>query len=149
MKKILILFILFLATALILFASSFVHKTTPQKLIPFTIVLDWTPNTNHTGMYVALAKGWYKDEGLDVKILPYSSGASPDVLVTSGKADVGVSAAEGVIADAATGNPVLSIAAIIQHNSSGFMALADSGIKTPKDLDDKIDGGSGSPIESA
>src|SRR5258706_798256 len=115
MKKILILFILFLATALILFASSFVHKTTPQKLIPFSVVLDWTPNTNHTGMYVALAKGWYKEQGLDVKILPYSSASTPDVLVSGGKADVGVSSAEGVIADAAAGAPVVSIAAIIAH----------------------------------
>ena len=54
-----------------------------EKLIPFTVVLDWTPNTNHTGMYVALAKGWYKQQGLDVKILPYASGTAPEVLVAS------------------------------------------------------------------
>jgi len=151
MKKIHIIFILFLITVVFLGSSSIKNKlkNSSEKLTPFTVVLDWTPNTNHTGMYVALAKGWYKEEGLDVKILPYSSSSSPDVLVTSGKADVGVSAAEGVIADAATGNPVVSIAAIMQHNTSGFMALADNGIKTPKDLDAKIYGGSGSPIESA
>jgi ABC-type nitrate/sulfonate/bicarbonate transport system substrate-binding protein len=120
-----------------------------EKLTPFTVVLDWTPNTNHTGMYVALAKGWYKDEGLDVKILPYASGTAPEVLVTSGKADVAVSSTEGVVAAAASGNPVVSIAAIIQHNTSGFLARSDAGIKTPKDLDNKIDGDSASPIEKA
>lgn len=145
-----IIFALFLALGAYALRSKFIKQPqTAEKLTPFTVVLDWTPNTNHTGMYVALAKGWYKDQGLDVKILPYSSGASPDTLVGSGKADVGVSATEGVIADAATGNPVVSIAAIVQHNTSGFMARADSGIKTPRDLDGKIDGGSGSPIESA
>jgi len=152
MKKIYILVILFFATALILIGSSFVKselKPTPEKLKPFTVVLDWTPNTNHTGIYVALAKGWYKDQGLDVKILPYSSSTPPDVLVNGGKADVGVSSAEGVVSSAAAGSPIVSIAAIVQHNTSGFMALADSGIESPKDLDNKIYGGYGSPIEKA
>ncbi len=127
----------------------FSNKKTSEKLTPFTVVLDWTPNTNHTGMYVALAKGWYKAEGLDVKILPYASGTAPEVLVTSGKADVAVSAAEGVVSNAASGNPVVSIAAIVQHNTSGFMALSGHGITSPKDLDNKIDGDSQSPIETA
>jgi len=145
-----IIFAVFLALGAYVLKSKFDgQKKIVEKLTPFTVILDWTPNTNHTGMYVALAKGWYKDEGLDVKILPYASGTAPDVLVTSGKADVGVSSAEGVVSSAAAGNPVVSIAAIVQHNTSGFMALSDSGIKTAKDLDNKIYGGYGSPIEKA
>ncbi|HVA96183.1 MAG TPA: ABC transporter substrate-binding protein [Candidatus Acidoferrales bacterium] len=120
-----------------------------DNLTPFTVVLDWTPNTNHTGMYVALAKGWYKEQGLNVKILPYASGTSPEVLVASGKADVAVSSTEGVVQAAASGNPVVSIAAIIQHNTSGFIARSDGGITRPRDLDNKIDGDSDTPIESA
>lgn len=129
--------------------DQFHAKNETKKLTLFTVVLDWTPNTNHTGMYVALSKGWYKDQGLDVKILPYASGTSPDVLVTSGKANVGVSSTEGVVSSAAAGNQVVSIAAIMQHNTSGFMALADNGVKTAKDLDNKIYGGYGTPIETA
>src|SRR6185437_7107157 len=153
MKRISILFILFLI--LIILVGSYVgikkfyNQSKASTLIPFTVVLDCTPNTNHTGMYVALAKGWYKEQGLDVKILPYASGTSPEVLVTSGKADVAVSNTEGVVAAAASGNPVVSIAAIIQHNTSGFLARSDSGITTPKDLDNKIDGDLASPIEKA
>ncbi len=151
MKKIYILLIVILAAFILVGVGAFTTKQEKKidALTPFTVVLDWTPNTNHTGMYVAQAKGWYKDEGLDIKILPYASGTAPEVLVTSGKADVAVSSTEGVVANAAIGNPVVSIAAIIQHNTSGFMVLADNGIKTPKDLDNRIDGGSGSPIESA
>lgn len=141
--------VLLLITIFFAINNSNSSKQSSGNLIPFTVVLDWTPNTNHTGMYVALAKGWYKDEGLDVKILPYASGTSPEVLVASGKADVAVSATEGVVATAATGNPVVSIAAIIQHNTSGFIARSDAGIKIPKDLDNKIDGDSASPIENA
>ena len=154
MKKTGIIFIFFLFLLIVIGGYASIKKLHGQtkpavSLIPFTVVLDWTPNTNHTGMYVALAKGWYKDAGLDVKILPYASGTAPEVLVTSGKADVAVSSTEGVVAAAASGNPVVSIAAIIQHNTSGFLARNDSGIKTPKDLDNKIDGDSASPTEKA
>jgi len=38
-----------------------------------TIALDWTPNTNHTGFYVAKGMGWYSEVGLDVDIIPPSS----------------------------------------------------------------------------
>ena len=121
----------------------------PQKLTTMTLALDWTPNTNHTGIYVALAKGWYRAEGIDLKLLPYSSNVSPDVLVSSGKADVGISATEGVVADAAVGQPVVSIAAIIQHNTSALVTLASSGLTRPRMLDGKIYGAFGAPYENA
>jgi len=121
----------------------------PQKLTTMTLALDWTPNTNHTGIYVALAQGWYRAEGIDLKLLPYSANVSPDVLVSTGKADVGVSSTEGIVADAAVGQPVVSIAAIIQHNTSALVTLASSGLTRPSDLDGKIYGGFGAPYESA
>ncbi len=121
----------------------------PQKLTTMTLALDWTPNTNHTGIYVALAKGWYRDEGIDLKLLPYSSNVSPDVLVSSGKADVGISATEGVVSDAAVGQPVVSIAAIIQHNTSALVTLASSGLTRPRMLDGKTYGAFGAPYENA
>jgi len=114
-----------------------------------TLALDWTPNTNHTGIYVALAQSWYRAEGIDLKLLPYSANVSPDVLVSTGKADVGVSSTEGIVADAAVGQPVVSIAAIIQHNTSALVTLASSGLTRPSDLDGKIYGGFGAPYESA
>ena len=120
-----------------------------RPLTTMTLALDWTPNTNHTGIYVALSKGWYADEGINLKLLPYSANVSPDVLVSSGKADVGISSTEGIVADAATGQPVVSIAAIIQHNTSALVTLASSGLNRPRDLDGKIYGGFGAPYESA
>ena len=44
-------------------------RSPSQGLTRVTLMLDWTPNTNHTGLYVAQAKGFYKDAGLDVTIL--------------------------------------------------------------------------------
>jgi ABC-type nitrate/sulfonate/bicarbonate transport system substrate-binding protein len=121
----------------------------PQKLTTMTLALDWTPNTNHTGIYVALAKGWYRQQGIDLKILPYSANVTPDTLVSSGKADVGISSTESIVADAATGQPVVSIAAILQHNTSALVTRADSGLNNPRDLDGKVYGGFGAPYESA
>ena len=121
----------------------------PQKLATMRLALDWTPNTNHTGIYVALKEGWYRAEGIDLQLLPYSASVSPDVLVSSGKADVGVSSTEGIVADAAVNQPVVSIAAIIQHNTSALVTLASSGLTRPRDLSGKIYGGFGAPYESA
>src|SRR5579863_10349169 len=130
-------------------ACSLSSTPTSQPLTTVKLALDWTPNTNHTGIYVALAQNWYRAEGIDLVLLPYSASVSPDVLVSSGKADVGISSTEGIVADAATGQPVVSIAAIIQHNTSALVTLASSGLNHPRDLDGKIYGGFGAPYESA
>ena len=127
--------------------TSAAHGT--QKLTKMQLALDWTPNTNHTGIYVALKNGWYADQGIDLMPLPYSSNVSPDVLVSSGKADVGISSTEGIVADAAVKQPVVSIAAILQHNTSALVTLKSSGITRPRQLDGKIYGGFGAPYENA
>src|SRR5258707_2798295 len=125
-------------------------KTTPpQQLTTMSLALDWTPNTNHTGIYVALNQHWYQAEGINLQLLPYSTNVSPDVLVSSGKANVGISATEGIVSDAAAGQPVVSLAAIIQHNTSALVTLASSGLTRPRDLDGKVYGGFGAPYESA
>jgi ABC-type nitrate/sulfonate/bicarbonate transport system substrate-binding protein len=124
-------------------------QQTPRKLTKMSLALDWTPNTNHTGIYVALEKGWYRQQGIDLQILPYSANVSPDTLVSSGRADVGISSTESIVADKATGQPVVSIAAILQHNTSALVTLASSGLNRPRDLDGKIYGGFGAPYEPA
>jgi ABC-type nitrate/sulfonate/bicarbonate transport system substrate-binding protein len=125
------------------------NTSTTQKLTPMTLALDWTPNTNHTGIYVAYSKGWYRQQGIDLHILPYSQSVAPETLVSTGKADVAISSTESEVSAAATGQPVVSIAAIIQHNTSELAALAGSGINSPRDLDGKVYGGFGAPYESA
>jgi ABC-type nitrate/sulfonate/bicarbonate transport system substrate-binding protein len=130
-------------------ASNPGSAATAQKLTSMTLALDWTPNTNHTGIYVALQKGWYRDQGIDLKILPYSPNVAPETLVSNGKADVAISSTEGVVTNTAAGQPLVSIAAIIQHNTSGLVTLADSGLTRPRDLDGKTYGGFGEPYENA
>lgn len=113
-----------------------------------TVVLDWTVNTNHTGLYVALDKGYFSDLGLNVEIIsPPETGAAG--LLLSGKAQFGVSYQEGITFARAGGNPLIGIAAVIQHNTSGFASRKDENIKSPKDFENKNYGGWGSPIEEA
>lgn len=113
-----------------------------------TVVLDWTPNTNHTGLYVAKEKGYFKDEGLDVDIIqPGEAGA--DQLVAAGKAQFGISAQESITEARIQGVPIVSIAAIIQHNTSGFASPKEKNITSPKDFENKTYGGWGAPVEKA
>lgn len=119
-----------------------------KKLKKVTVVLDWTPNTNHTGLYVAKEKGYFAEEGLDVEIImPGEAGADP--IVASGKAEFGVSAQEAVTLARAEGIPLVSIAAVIQHNTSGFASPVEKNIQSPKDFEEKKYGGWGSPIEES
>jgi ABC-type nitrate/sulfonate/bicarbonate transport system substrate-binding protein len=123
-------------------------RTQDAALPTLSLALDWTPNTNHTGIYVALHKGWYKAAGITVKLLPYSSSVTADQLVSSGKADLGISSTEQIVADTGAGAPVVSVAAIVAHNTSVLAVLKSSGITSPRQLAGKIYGGFGSPFET-
>jgi ABC-type nitrate/sulfonate/bicarbonate transport system substrate-binding protein len=118
-----------------------------QHLTPVSIALDYTPNTNHTGIYVAQQKGWYQQQGLNLTILPYSQNAAPEALVASGKADFAISYEENVTTARVSGQDLVSIAAIIQQNTSGLAVRADSGITSPAQLVGKTYGAFGDPFE--
>ncbi|MDY0234797.1 MAG: ABC transporter substrate-binding protein [Gudongella sp.] len=128
---------------------------TPQEednveLEKITVILDWVPNTNHTGLYVALENGYYEEEGLEVEIIQPTAGGSAD-LIAAGQGEFGISYQEQVTyaRTAADPLPVVAIAAIIQHNTSGFGSPVDKNIVTPKDFEGKKYGGWGSPMEEA
>ena len=115
-----------------------------------TFVLDWTPNTNHTGLYVAEEKGYFKEEGLDVEIVqPPEDGA--DALVASGKAQLGISF-QDTMAPGVTGEnalPNTAIAAVVQHNTSGIISRKGEGMDSPKGLEGKKYATWDAPIEKA
>lgn len=113
-----------------------------------TLMLNWTPNTHHNGIYAAIEKGWYKDAGLKVKIVEPAAGGVEQV-VAAGNADFGISVQESVIPARAEGVPVVSIGTIIQHNDSSLMMLSSEGVKRPKDLAGKTYGGFGGALETA
>ena len=107
----------------------------PAAMDAVRVVLDWTPNTNHTGLYVALEKGWFAAENLDVEIMqPPEDGGT--LLLAAGNAEYAIGFQESMGPAIARDDalPIEAIAAIISHNTSGIMSLAQSDITTPKDL---------------
>ncbi|HEX5456180.1 MAG TPA: ABC transporter substrate-binding protein [Candidatus Saccharimonadales bacterium] len=149
MKKTIFAAVVIAAAAILAWSWWHKNEQDTSNLEPFTFALDWTPNTNHTGIYVALNKGWYKDQGIDLKILPYSDSTLPDVLVATGKADAGIGSTESTVSDAGVGSNVVSLASIVAHNTSVIAVRKDSGITTPAQLDGKTFGGFGAPYEKA
>ena len=103
-----------------------------------TFVLDWTPNTNHTGLYVALEQGLFEKAGLEVEIVqPPEDGA--EALVGSGNAQFGVSFQDSMLPAVAGDNamPIQAVAAVVQHNTSGIISLKGKGMDRPKGLEGK------------
>lgn len=115
-----------------------------------TVILDYVANTNHTGMYVALDQGYYEAEGLNVTIIEPTEGATA-TLIAVGKGDFGISYQEDVTIalTAADPLPIKAIAAVIQHNTSGFATYADKNISSPKDFEGRTYAGWGGPGEEA
>ncbi len=118
-----------------------------EELNPVTLMLDWVPNTNHTGIFVADAKGYFKDAGLDVRIIQPGE-VYPEAAVVSGAAEFGISFQEQVTLARADNIPIVSIAAVLQHNTSGFASLADLNITDPSDFEGLRYGSFGSPFET-
>ena len=108
-----------------------------SDLTKITFVLDWTPNTNHTGLYVAQEKGYFEEAGLDVEIVqPPDNGA--EAMVASGKAQFGVSFQDYLVPAVAGKEktmPITAVAAILQHNLSGIMSAEDKSITRPRDME--------------
>jgi ABC-type nitrate/sulfonate/bicarbonate transport system substrate-binding protein len=120
----------------------------PAKLTRVTVVLDWTPNSNHSGLYLALANGWYEEAGLDVTVIQPGE-TSGLQLLAAGQVDFAFSVAEGLLPARAAGADVVSIATVIEHNTSSLISLSSDGISRPRDLEGKRYGSYGSALEEA
>lgn len=118
------------------------------ELRDISVVLDYMPNTNHTGLYVAIHEGYYEAEGLNVKLIQPGVGGA-DVLVASGEVPFGVSYQENVTEGRVQDVPLVSLAAVIQHNTSGFASVVEKNITRPKDFEGKVYAGWGGPAEEA
>ena len=139
---------LWIVVAVVLSLAACENKKT--DLTKITFVLDWTPNTNHTGLYVAQEKGYFEAAGLEVEIVqPPEDGA--EVLVASGKAEFGVSFQDSMAPALAkeTPLPITAVASIIQHNTSGIISRKGEGLHRPKGMEGKRYSTWEGPIELA
>ena len=123
---------------------------TAGGLTEITVCLDWTPNTNHTGLYVAQAKGWFREAGLDVTFVQPAEDSAATVCA-AGQAQFAITAQDSIAAAFALEEPlgITAVAAILQHNTSGIIARAGEGMGSPKGLAGKRYSTWNSPIELA
>ena len=120
-------------------------RAAAQKI---TVALDWTVNTNHIGLFVARDKGYYRDAGLDVEILPYGDTGS-GTLVANRVADFGISGSLGLFTQKSAGADLKAVYAVVQSETGRVVFNGDrAAIKGPKDLDGLTYGGFGSAWEN-
>jgi len=128
---------LLVLVVLSIFVLTSCAQETPQggESVKIDIVLDWTPNTNHTGLYVAQAKGYFEEEGLEVTIMQPPEGGA-EAIVGGGGAQFGISFQDYLAPNYASNTPmpITAVAAIIQHNTSGILSLKEDGIDRPSKL---------------
>ncbi len=120
-----------------------------EELQELTFALDWTPNTNHSGLYLAQERGYYAEEGLNITFR--ESDMNFIEMVANGTAAFGIASQEQVLQARASSAkiPVVAIAALLQHNTSGFASAADRGIESPQDFEGHIYSGWGTELELA
>ena len=120
-----------------------VHAEAPATV---DLILDWVPNTNHTGLYVAQAKGFFDEAGVKVDVKRPPEGSTTE-LVGLGKAQFGIAFQDALAKRFEKGLPVTAVAAIIEHNTSGIISAKDAGITSPKEMTDHSYGTWNDPIE--
>lgn len=119
-----------------------------DDLASVELILDWVPNTNHTGLFVAEEMGYFEEAGVDVTIRRPPEGGGTG-LVGSGDAEFGIGFQDTIAAPFAQGLPVTAVAAIIDHNTSGILSREDAGIESAADMSGNSYGTWNEPIETA
>lgn len=114
-----------------------------------SLALDWYPNADHAGLFLAQARGYFASAGLDLDIYTPADPTTVLQTVGAGRDTFGISYQTDVLLARAAGVPVVSIAALVQHPLVVIMSLAEKGITRPKDLVGKTVGYPGIPSQEA
>lgn len=112
------------------------------------IALDYTANVNYLGIYAAIAKGYFKAQGIEPDIIPYGD-TTAEVLINNGKTDLGISYPPAIVDERARGLKYKAVAGISNENTTAIAVTADSPITRPAQLSGKLNGGFGIPSDEA
>ena len=104
-------------------------------LIPVRLQTDWYPQPEHGGFYDAQIRGYYKDEGLDVTILPGGPYVNPAQQVSAGSVQFAMGSSDNTLESIGNGVPLEAVAATMQHDPQAIMVHQDSPVHTFQDLD--------------
>jgi NitT/TauT family transport system substrate-binding protein len=118
-------------------ALNFTAKAADKAPVKITVQLDWVAEPEHGGFYQAAARGFFREEGLDVTLIPGGPGAHVMPSVATGKADIGQADSTNTLLQQAEGLPVVQFAAVFQDDPAGILVHADSSVKKFEDLQGK------------
>jgi NitT/TauT family transport system substrate-binding protein len=104
-------------------------------LTPVRLQTDWYPQPEHGGFYDAQIRGYYKDEGLDVTILPGGPYVNSGQQVSSGTVQFAMGSSDNTLESVGNGVPLVAVAATMQHDPQAIMVHQDSPVHTFQDLD--------------
>ncbi|WP_019240937.1 MULTISPECIES: ABC transporter substrate-binding protein [Bacillus] len=150
MRKLFIYIMLVCSVALFLSGcSSNKAESSKKGLEDISIMLDWYPNAVHSAIYVAQEKGYFEDQGLNVKIEMPADTNDPLKLAAVGKVDLAISYQSQLLVSRAEDIPVVSVGALVRHSLDAIMYKKENGIQSPKDLEDKRVGYSSSSVSEA
>jgi NitT/TauT family transport system substrate-binding protein len=107
---------------------------TPVPVRPVSLQLQWVTQAQFAGYYVALDKGWYREEGIDLTINPGGPDLVPMDRVLAGTNDFGTGLLADLVVGVEQGKPVISVAQVQQLNGLLLLAFASSGINGPQDF---------------
>jgi putative hydroxymethylpyrimidine transport system substrate-binding protein len=125
------------------------NLTAAQERTEVTLALDWYPNANHAGLYLAQERGYFEAEGIEVNLYTPSDPTVVLQTVGAGQDTLGISYQTDVLLARAQDVPVVSVAALVQHPLLSVMALQSSGITRPADLAGETVGYPGIPSQEA
>ena len=112
------------------------HRAAPTSgLTPVSFQTDWYPQPEHGGFYDALLKGYYRDEGLDVTILPGGPMNVAEQQVSTGAAQFAMGSSDHILEADAQGEPLVAVGATMQSDPQGIMLHAESPVHSFQDLD--------------
>jgi NitT/TauT family transport system substrate-binding protein len=110
-------------------------KKSASGLFPVKLQTDWYPQAEQGGFYDALVKGYYKDEGLDVTIVPGGPYGNGLQLVAANSEQFGMGSSDNILEAVGNDEPLIAVAATMQHDPQGIMVHADSPVHTFADLE--------------
>ena len=148
MKKLLTSAVALIMAVTLTACSSTNSQKETKELKKIDFILDWTPNTNHTGLYVAKEKGYLAEAGIDLDLKQPPEGSSSDLIINN-KAPMGVYFQDSMAGKLSKGAGITAVAAIVQHNTSGVLSVKKDNITEPKDLVGKTYGTWNDPVELA
>lgn len=118
-------------------AFSFASASDTPSPTDVTLRMSWFPFQDYAPFLVAQEKGFYAEEGLNVKMIPGKGSGISTKLVASGENDFGIAAADVVLIAKTKGMPLKAVTVIHQESLAAVYYHKSTGIKTPKDLEGK------------